>query len=192
MRISFQTICLLVVVTFVHFAIVAGVTRIGEGPANFLSAVDGEAILEGLLEEKETSSPDTVIGNVEPEAESEEARGNGGEKEVEGHPLFSEREKVLAAASDPEKPVAAENEGITAETEEYSAFIDARLLAGRIESPDPDRYFRDAPARKRKENEAEVDADKNPVKPEPAEKKDIAPPKETSAVGPHKIRPISG
>ncbi|MCG8599595.1 MAG: hypothetical protein MI807_05590 [Verrucomicrobiales bacterium] len=194
MRISFQTICLLVAVTLAHFAIVAGVTRIGEGPAEFLSAVDGEAILEGLLEERE-SVQEEMTGE-----EQHPVEGGGSFPAVEegvatgGHPLFSKpgNESEGEGSAEPDKIGKLEGEGVTAETEEYSAFIDARLLAGRVESPDPDRYFRDAPARKRKENEADVDADRDPVEPEPAEKKDIAPPKETSAVGPHKIRPISG
>ena len=166
MRISFQTFCLFIIVILIHFAIVAGVTRLGEGPAEFLSTVDSEAILEDWLspEMEQPSDPELQIVELTEEAESE----------GESSPDFSvlSGTEVAQVQEQPEEDSAVESEPApefgkkTAESEEYSAIVDARLLAGRVESPNPSDYFRNAAARHPKKIE-------NPNQAEPFQAKPI-------------------
>jgi hypothetical protein len=166
MRISFPIFCLFIIVTLVHFAIVAGVTRLGEGPAKFLSTVDSEAILENWLSPEMEQPSDPELQMVE---SIEEAKSEG--ESSPDFPVFS-RTEVARAQEKPEEDSAVESESApefgkkTAESEEYSAIVDARLLAGRVESPNPSDYFRNAAARHRKKIE-------NPTQAEPVRAKPI-------------------
>ena len=206
MRISFQTFCLFIIVTFVHFAIVAGVTRLGDGPAEFLSAVDSEAILEDWLSPEKEQSPDQGLLVVESSEEVESEVRSSPE-----FPILARTEVAQAEEKSEEKPgIETRTEPElerTAESEEYSAIVDARLLAGRVESPNPNDYFRNAVARspKKAENAAQAEpvaeeavteepkAEKRPVPPAKVEKEKPKPAPSTG--GPHKIRgirPIGG
>jgi hypothetical protein len=171
MRISFQTFCLFIIVILIHFAIVAGVIRLGEGPAEFLSTVDSEAILENWLspEMEQPSDPELQMVESIGEAKSE------GESSPD-FPVLS-RTEVARAQEQPEEDSAVESESApefgkkTAESEEYSAIVDARLLAGRVESPNPSDYFRNAAARHPKKIEDPIQAE--PIQAEPIQAEPI-------------------
>lgn len=195
MRFSFQTFCLVLIVTFIHFAVVSGVSRLGDGPAEFLSAVDGEALLESWLSD-EVQTEEQSIAELDGLGESLPTDSG-----ADSFPLAGLDEEVSETAEPVEESVveADHTDGDrTAETSEYAAIVDARLLAGRIESPDPDSYFRNAQARPRRE-----ETEREPVEVEAQEKEAVARPKPirkaandtSSKSGPHQIRsirPISG
>jgi hypothetical protein len=125
MKLTFQTLSLFILVTMVHLVVLVGFSKFSDEPSTILSDLNGDELFEEWFgEEEEKSSSAEMTEEV-------------GREKLPDHSVANAAKN---AQPEPDLRKAALPEDKSAERDEVSAIVDARLLSGRIESPNVEAY----------------------------------------------------